>query len=281
MKKRTNILFDYLCRLKLTILKKTFPLLIIFFSLSLGSCIPLEHMMYIRPDENLKLNEYGMIEENRPTYYLQKDDLINISISAKQGVDLGIFSSYLVGGQEVLNQSGNDRRGLRIEEDGCIELPRIGRIYLEGLTMEEAQSKIEDAFYEIYQPDAAYIEVTRPALYYTVIGESGTGNFVARRYNYNLLEALASSGSLGLYADRKRIQILRTTPEGTQRAEVDITKESIMNSEYFWLQPNDIIIINPRRQKQWGFGLSPIAAIGTVLGGIATIIGIYYFFKNL
>src|SRR5690606_20072088 len=112
-------------------------------------------------------------------------------------------------------------------------------------------------------------------------GEVASGNYFVPRYDFNLLEAFAMAGNLSDVADRKRIQILRTTPEGSHRVEVDITQESVMNSEYFWLQPNDIIIINPKRQKQWGIGLNPIQTVSTIFGAVATVIGIYFFFKNL
>src|SRR5690606_16951671 len=188
-----------------------------------------------------------MIEYNRPVYHLQISDMLNIRVSARDGLNLSElrdFTTTTGGGSNTV--SG---KGVRIQEDGNIELPRIGKIYLLGLTLEEAREKIQTEFYKIYQEEAAYIEITLPGINFTVVGEASSGNYFVPQYDFNLLEAFAMAGDLSPVADRNRIQILRTTPEGTQRAEVDITKESVMNSEYFWLQPNDIIIVNPRRQK--------------------------------
>lgn len=259
------------------------PFIFCLFFLSLVSCIPLKDIKYIQPDEKLKLNEHGMIVENRRDYHLQKNDLINIKISTRNEEMLTMFRDYISaanigGGAGAGNAQG---RGVRIQEDGNIELPRIGKIYLEGLLLTEAREKIETEFYKIFNPDAAYIEVIMPGINFTIVGEAASGNYFVPRYDFNLLEAFAMAGNLSDVADRKNIQILRTTPEGSHRVEVDITQESIMNSEYFWLQPNDIVIINPRRQKQWGIGLNPIQTITTVFGAVASVVGIYFFFKNL
>lgn len=240
------------------------------------SCIPLKDIKYIQPDEKLKLNEYGMIVENRPQYHLQVNDQINIRITTRNSEMLNMFQDYTT--QAALSGQG---RGVRIQEDGNIELPRIGKIHVEGLLLAEAREKIEAVFYEIFNREAAYIEVLMPGINFTIVGEAASGNYFVPRYDFNLLEAFAMAGNLSDVADRKRIQILRTTPEGSHRVEVDITQESVMNSEYFWLQPNDIIIINPKRQKQWGIGLNPIQTVSTIFGAVATVIGIYFFFKNL
>lgn len=244
------------------------------------SCIPLKDIKYIQPDKKLKLNEYGMIEENRPEYRLQKNDIISIRISTRSPEMLNMFSGFVFegGGNSGGNPTGN---GVRIKEDGAIELPRIGKIEVEGLTLNEATEKIETEFYNIFNKEAAFIEVIMPSINFTIIGEAVSGNYSVNKYEFNLLEAIAMAGNLSDVADRKRIQILRTTPKGTNRVEVDITQESVMNSEYFWLQPNDIIIINPKRQKQWGIGINPIATITTIFGAVATLIGIYFFIKNL
>lgn len=220
-----------------------------------------------------------MIAYNRPTYFIQVNDKVNIRVIARNNVRLDMLEEFVSTAET--GSTGLSGKGVRIQEDGNIELPRIGKIYLLGDSIEEARAKIETEFYKIFEPSAAYIEVNMPGINFTVVGEAGNGNYFVPQYDFSILEAFAMAGNLSPVADRNHIQILRSTPEGTQRAEVDITKESIMNSEYFWLQPNDIIIVNPRRQKQWGIGINPVQTITTIFGAIATMIGIYFFFKNL
>ncbi len=254
-----------------------------FIAFMLTSCIPLKDIKYIQPDEKLKLNEFGKIEFNRPEYHLQINDIINIKVATRKGVELEELSEFTITPSQISGNQNNisTGRGVRIQEDGNIELPRIGKIQIMDLTLDQARKKIEAEFYKIYEETAAYIEVNISGISYTIVGESGSGNYFVQNYELNLLEAFARAGDLSPVADRNHIQILRTTPEGTQRGEVDITKESVMNSEFFWVQPNDIIIVNPRRQKQWGIGINPVQTMTTIFGGIAAVVGIYFFFKNL
>lgn len=255
----------------------------VLLALSITSCIPLKDIKYIQPDEKLVLNEYGKIEFNRPEYHLQINDIINIKIAARKGLELEELEEFTVTPSQINTGQNNvlSGRGVRIQDDGNIELPRIGKIYVLDLTLKEARKRIETEFYKIYEETAAYIEVNISGINYTIVGESGSGNYYVQNYEMNLLEAFARAGDLTPVADRRNIQILRTTPEGTQRGVIDITKESAMNSEYFWIQPNDIIIVNPRRQKQWGIGINPLQTITTVFGGVAAVVGIYFFFRNL
>lgn len=264
--------------LKPKFIKSLFVLTIL---VSFTSCISLKDIKYIQPDEKLKLNPNGTIMFNRPEYHLQVNDYILIKVSTRKGVELQELQDFTTSASSVSNSQNVLGKGVRIQEDGNIELPRIGKIYVLGLTLNEARKKIEEEFYKIYEETAAYIEVNMPGISFTIVGEAGSGNYQVNQYELNLIEAFAMAGDLSPVADRNNIQILRTTPQGTQRAVVDITKESVMNSEYFWIQPNDIIIVNPRRQKQWGIGINPLQTVTTIFGGIASIIGIYFFFKNL
>lgn len=257
-----------------SLLKPLFLLLILF---NITSCISLKDIQLMQPDKNLKLDDKGMIEYNIPEYYLQNGDLISINVSSTNPAILGILSNFTT-------RTNADRlasNGLLIREDGAIELPRIGKIQIAGLTIAEARKKVEDEFYKIYTPEGTYIDVNLAGIEYTILGEAGNGAYRANKRDMTIIEAFARAGAGNIYADLKDIRIIRTTPEGTKQTYIDITKESIMNSEYYWIQNNDIIVVNPRKEKVWGIGLNPLSVVTTSVGVLATILGTYYFFKNL
>ena len=258
--------------LKSTLAKTLFFLVI----LNLFSCISLKDVQLIQPDQNLKLDSKGKIAFNKPEYRIQKDDQILINVSSVAGASMGILSDFISGGNST--EGGN---GVYVREDGNIELPRIGKIKLEGLTLEEARTAVQKEFYKIYDEKGTYIDVNIAGTEYTIIGEAGQGVFRAPKKNITLLDAFAQSGSNNIYADLKNVRIIRTDVDGTKQVYVDLTKESIMNSEYYWVQNNDIIVVNPRKEKVWGVGLNPLTVVTTVMGAIATILGVYLFFDNI
>ena len=254
-------------------LSKSFILIVIF---NLFSCISLKDVQLIQPDSNLKLDQKGKIAFTKPVYHIQKDDQILINVSSAAGASMGIMSDFVSGGNSV--EGGN---GVYVREDGAIELPRIGKIKLEGLTIEEARKKIQTEFYKIYEEKGTFIDVNLAGIEYTIVGEASQGVFRAQKKNTTLLDAFAQSGSGNIYADLKNVRIIRTDLDGTKQVYVDLTKESIMNSEYYWVQNNDIIVVNPRKEKVWGIGLNPLTVVTTVMGAIATILGVYLFFDKI
>ncbi|WP_313386130.1 polysaccharide biosynthesis/export family protein [Chishuiella sp.] len=254
-------------------LTKSLILLILF---NLFSCISLKDVQLIQPDDTLKLDKKGYIEFDKPEYHIQVNDQILINVATASGESMGMLSSFITAANNTT--SG---RGVYVRQDGNIELPRIGKIKLEGLTLEEARKAVQTEFYKIYNEEGTYIDVNLAGIEYTIVGEASQGVFRSQKKKVTLLDAFAQSGSNNIYADLKNIRIIRSESDGTKQVYVDLTKESIMNSEYYWVQNNDIIVVNPRKQKIWGIGLNPLSVVTTIMGAIATILGVYLFFDRL
>jgi hypothetical protein len=70
-----------------------------------------------------------------------------------------------------------------------------------------------------------------------------------------------NAGDITITGDRKAVTIIRKSP--TQMHDLDLTDINVMNSPYFYLQPNDYIYIKPLKQKTWGTGKTGIESLGT------------------
>lgn len=257
-------------------LTKTVILLIL---MNLFSCISLKDVQLIQPDPNLKLDTNGKIAFDKPEYYIQKGDRVLINISSASNASMGILNDFISSGNRTFEQGENS--GVVVRKDGNIELPRIGFVHLEGLTIEQARKKIQHEFYKIYDEKGTFIDVNLAGIEYTIVGEVQQGTYRANKRDLTILEAFSKTGSNNIYADLKNVRIIRTDLDGTKQVYVDLTKESIMNSEYYWIQNNDIIVVNPRKEKVWGVGLNPLTVVTTVMGAIATILGVYLFFDKI
>jgi len=129
----------------------------------------------------------------------------------------------------------------RIANDGTIDLPFVRKIHIEGLTLREATAVVQDVFREIV-PDAM-VRMAIGNRTFTVIGDVGTGIFPVYKDRLTIFQALALAGDLQLSGDRRRITILRQTDEGLRRMEFDIRPRSIIESEFYYIFPNDIIYV--------------------------------------
>ena len=137
----------------------------------------------------------------------------------------------------------------RIASDGTVDIPFIHRIPIEGLTLREATTMLQERFREIV-PDAV-VRMSIQNRTFTVIGDVGTGVFPVYKDRLNIFQALALAGDLQLTGDRRRVTILRETDEGIRRMEFDIRPRSVIGSEFYYVFPNDIIYVRRLPASFW------------------------------
>lgn len=131
----------------------------------------------------------------------------------------------------------------RIYSDGTVELPFLAPIKLQGLTEKEAQDTLRKAMQEII-PDAD----VKLALYnkqFTVLGDAHSGTYRIYKERMTIFQALAMSGDLMNSGDRRHVRIVR--PHGNGEPEVlefDIRTNSIIDSKYYYVYPNDLIYVS-------------------------------------
>lgn len=248
-----------------------------------NACIPLKDLKLLQEDNKLKLNDEGYVLTKETEYRLQADDVLSMNIITRDPNAALKFGSEYTSGVGGAGDGGYYLRGLIIREDGNVEIPRIGLVNIIGLTVEDAKNKIQRRFEQTeYVKGEVTVRLQLSGILYTMIGEVGRpGNTTVYRNKLNLIEAFARSGDLTTVADRKNIKLIRQYPEGTKIAYIDLTKESIMNSEYFWVQPNDQFIIYPKVQRTLGTGSNLVGSITALAATLSALASIYFLFTRL
>lgn len=138
--------------------------------------------------------------------------------------------------------SQNEVNSYRVYSDGTVDLPFLDPIYVQGLTLEEAQDTIERHFREII-PDA----VVKLSVYnktFTIIGDINSGTYPIYKEKLTIFQALSMSGDLMNQGDRQHVRILR--PRDNQEPEVldfDIRTNTVIDSKYYYVYPNDVIYV--------------------------------------
>ena len=166
----------------------------------------------------------------------------------------------------------------RVHEDGTIDLPFLQPIKVTGLTEQEAQETIRAAFREII-PDAD----VKVALYnktFSVIGDANAGRYFIYKEKMNIFQALALTGDVMNSGDRRHIRIIRPR-EGAQDPEIlefDMRTNSIIDSKYYYIYPNDVIYVARTKDSFYkvptytgflGLITSSVALLTTVLNYVA------------
>lgn len=188
------------------------------------------------PNDKNKLPVYEKDTTDQP-YRLHINDEIIYRV-----VTMDATLSKLMNANSSNTISSQYAHSYRIYEDGTIDVPFISSIHIEGLTIPEAQDTIQARFREII-PDAE----VKLALYnktFTVIGDINSHEYFIYKEHMNIFEALAMTGDLMNSGDRRHVRIIR--PNGSEEPEVlefDLRTNTIIDSKYYYIQPNDVIYV--------------------------------------
>ena len=282
----------------------------IFFS----SCITKRDVKYLQPSESLVINEEGLIPYNIPVYRITKNDILNLNIITTPKGDAAQFYASIntSGGEGASSQStamggapgmgsgmgsmggsgngnGGNRmfyfNGLKVDSKGDIHVFGIGYVKAEGRTIDEVSQEIQDKVNENFQEGKSEVRLNTDGITYYILGDVETtgltGEKVVHKNTLNIVEAIAINGGLNRTIDRKNIVIHRKYPEGIKVAKLDLTREDIMNSPYYYIQNGDEILLTTQGKSLNGFGKDPIQTLISGVSVLTTALSIYLLIKNL
>lgn len=250
-----------------------------FYALLVGvlcvtsSCVSTKRLKYLQPTETVAEQETA-VESFRKPYRLQVNDLLSIRVKALDQELVGMFNPV---GSQNLSATGEEGLyydGFTVNDEGNIRVPTLGKVYVLGLTVEEVRKKIEAALLEKYFKEEAnlFVTVQLAGIRYTTIGEINSGSQVIYREEVTIMEAIANAGDITEYGDRTDVIIVRQYPEGEKRHHIDLTSMEAVNSPYYYIQPNDLIIVNPIHQKALGIGTTGLSAFQTAASFLALVV---------
>ncbi len=284
--------------------------LLLYFTLPLlfNSCTTTKDVRYMQPNESLVINEEGLVPYNIPVYRVTKNDILTLNIVTTPKGDAAQFYSKLNSAGDVGSStgggvsnaisagtgvgnsgiSGNSMfyfNGLKVDSKGDIQIMGIGFVKAEGRTIEEITNEIQTRVNENFLEGKSEVRLNTDGITYYILGDVETvgitGEKKAHKNTLTLSEAIASNGGLNRTVDRTNVVIHRKLPEGIKIARIDLTREDVMNSPYYWVQNGDEIFLNTRSKNLNGFGKDPISTLTSGVSVITTALSIYLILTRL
>lgn len=251
------------------IFKKISFLLIIA---NLSSCISNSRLIYLQPS-NEKESLSKFFDYKKQEYKLQQNDILDVQIrSTNEDANKLFMVNNLSnqGGAQAGASRGGDvyyMTGYNINNNGAIELPYIGNINVEGKTLKEAKIKIEEHLKKYLK--TYYLSVKLGGIRFSAIGEfNRPGKNVILQNQATIFEAIALCGDLTPLAKRDEIKLIRQYPKGSKIHSINLLEESIINSPYYFIHPNDVIYAVPLPQKSSGLGVTGSNTFTTLIGAL-------------
>jgi len=253
-------------------MKRLLPL--IAFILILTSCSTNKQMQYLQD-----VNHYPKTKINSNKYTLQANDILKIDVHSTNTEaaipynKLGAFSN------KVANATLQSLQleGYLISSEYKFIFPVLGEISVKDKTVNELEIEIKKQLVEGQHLLEPLVNVRLLNGKFTVLGEvqkPGTYSFVENRVS--ILQALGYAGDLTIDGVRKEISLIREMDGQRTIYTVDLTNTETMNAATFYMQPNDVIIVQPnfRKMKSAGFIGNPssIASISSLLLSITLLL---------
>ena len=223
----------------------------------------------IIPGDQLLLAVYTLKDEDtRKLFAMYSPREIYYSTNLVSGAN-SITSTNLDLGGGVLDLPRNT---ITVYSNGMVNIPYVGSIEIQNMTVKEAKKEIEDKFKEFY-PDVS-IDITLRNRYFFVLGEAGARAVYMSSLRLSIYQALAQSGTITSYGNRSNVKIVRQTVSGTEVKTFDLRSKDIVDSEYYYIQPNDVIYVQQVQRKFWGSITSFTSIFGFITGlaGMVTLI---------
>jgi polysaccharide export outer membrane protein len=254
------------------------------FSVLFTSCISTKDLTYLQPKSAKSSDSIKVSQEVSKPYRIQTSDILSISIKALDQKLVDMFSISQTPGQTVTSPQALFFSGYTVDDHGNIRVPILGEVNVLGFTEDQVRQKIEKQLLEEYFKEEANIFVTvrLAGLRYTINGEIGSpGTNTIYQDRVTIMEAIANSGDIPITGNRKEVQIIRKLAHGFETYSIDLTDASALNSPYFYIQPNDYIIVKPLKQKSWGTGITGMQSVATIMTAISLITTLLVLSKTL
>lgn len=250
---------------------------------SLSSCGSTQNLIYMQGKfDTAKLSTINPVDP-----VIRKGDILSIIVYSDNPDATKIFNQLLIttsnpsisaGTSQGIGGTAPSAPGYQVDIDGNIVFQGIGKLHVEGLTKSSLKDTLDVRLKPFLQNP--YYSIKFLNYNFTMLGEFGSPGIKSiPGERINLLQAIALAGDITFYGDRHTVLIIRENNNKREFGRLDLTKPDIMNSPYFYVQQNDIIYVEPTRNKAAANDVVTVRNIGLALTIVTTFAVLYTIFR--
>jgi len=244
--------------------------------LAVISCVPQSKLKYLQDKEGVA--PVYDFQNLKPDYKLKAGDYLYIRILTLDQKSNEIFAN-ITGSSASAYMNLTDQNlyisSYLVNDSGYITFPLLGKLYANGKTVSEMEVSLNKATSEIIKEASVVVKLVLYNI--SVLGEvQSPGKYTVYNNRINIFEALALARDLTTFANRSKVQIIRSDGNKNTIITLDLLSKDILSSPGYYLQPNDIIYIEPLKNKSYAFESFPYALIFST---ITTALLIAQYFK--
>jgi polysaccharide export outer membrane protein len=216
-----------------------------------SSCVNYEKTLLLKDAE---LSEEFGLSTDSIKYLVQTGDLLSIKVASPDLESAAIFNGA------IGEKDASFLNSYQVNGEGNIYFPMVGEIEVRGLTVDQVRDIVESKLQSYFK--LMTVTVRLLSFKVTFIGEvKEASTLFLNSDRINFFQALSQVGGLTAFSNTSNVKVLRTLDDKTIVKTIDVGDVGFVNSEFYYLKPNDVVYIQPLRSKARRENL-PIVSLG-------------------
>lgn len=230
---------------------------LIILGLFMSSCISQKKTMILQDNGNAKNAQVNFVNKKNAMYQIQSGDHLYIRIYSMDPKTAKFFQSDM---PTLMNPTYLYLNSYMVDEEGYINISFIDRMFVKGMTLEEVKKKIQKTLNDYFKETTVTVKLVNFQV--SVLGEvNSPGNFTIDKDQINVLQAISMAGGFKEFGNNRKVTLVRQTVKGSDVYYLDLSNKKILESDYFYLLPNDIIYVQPYKSKSYLFSQFPYGMV--------------------
>lgn len=213
-------------------------LCVVLLSGSLASCLSSKKTTYFQElDKDTTLNN---LVSRPPETAIQRGDLLSITVASLSPENTAIYN--------VAPDALNGLQGYLVDTAGNIQFLKLGTLHAAGLTKTALKTLLEQRLEPYLAQNVVTVGIQNRHI--TLMGALSP-QILPLTENMTILDALAASGDIGAKGKTDNILVIREHDAGREKTfkRLNLTNKSVFYSPYFYMQPNDVVYVEPAKEK--------------------------------
>jgi len=243
-------------------------------SILLVSCVPMKRIRYLQDPKDKEEARTDFKNAKGEEYLVHKGDNLYIRVNS-----LDEESNYFDRSENYNNyysEAGIYLNSYTVNDSGYVEFPLIGKVEVNNLTIENIQKILQEKVNEYIKNTVVIVKLANFRI--SMVGEfNSPGKYVVYQDMINIFEAIAMAGDMTDFAKRNKVLLVRQSGNGVKTHRLNLNDYSLLESEFYYMMPNDLVYVEPLKGKQFAFSEFPYVLILTSI--TTTLLLIDYFAK--
>ena len=229
---------------------------LLFLTFAISSCSNTKNTAYFQNiPKDTTLN--NLVSQNFEPK-IRVGDLLGITVSSLSPENTAIYNA-------PQNAEGT-LLGYEVDSTGSIEFIKLGTLHVAGMTRKELKEKLQkDLAPYLAQCVVAVGFLNR---HVTMMGAVSPQVLPLPNNKMTILDALAATGDIGDKGKTDNVLVIRDKGNSKEFKRLNLTDESVFYSPYFYLQPDDIVYVQPVKKK----AENTTRIVGYVTSGLSLLI---------